>query len=255
MISKTSTYLYLINLNDDISCHNFALPTALQSTLFVDLAQTQQISKIYTTNPDDLALNADYLLQGFSSPCATTLVHACWIRKNVPIYDGHFKPITFSEEEKKKILFKADLEIELEKIRQKKFGTLPSRISSFYLADNNENGRLTLQNIFGERVSKGEINPQIMSVRVKHLLSAHTADIRWLDEFIAHPLPTYLSNYWEGVHFDHYPRLEHIIEGQIYPSNPDDITNIRTFGKLFEMSKNHFLDLSTLDFTIGNWLI
>lgn len=248
-MNDTKKYLHSINLNEDWLCNNLAIPSPINSVLVLNqFALKNPIgTPLYSCNIDDLYNNPQKCFSGLGSPCFRIISTAAFLRNNWPLYDGYGKEKIFSEKQKQQYIDKADWEIDFEKIRREKFNHKPSRLSSIYLVDDTDDGRITLQNMFSVATQTGMYRPHILHVKIVLNIRYHHGDIKWIDEFAKNKDIKCIENYWQEIKYDSKPRYEHILEGTIIPTQLEEIEFLRNNGTFFEGYdyKQHWQDLKS----------
>lgn len=243
-------FLHSINLKDSIVCNNFSLPSPLFSVVALNhyAFNRPMITKAYNCDPNDLYLKPSKCISGAGSPCYRVIVMASIIRNGQEIINGFGEKVQLSESEKEDLIFKANLEIEFEKVRQKKFVSKPSRLSSIFVVEDSEDGRYCLRHIFISGIIRGKYDPHVLNVKILRCMAIHRGDVQWLDEYGRNPDEKAIEEYWLGNNFNVTPIVEYFLEGIIVPKYKSQIEELRIKGKFFQNSSNHFQDLDNPKF-------
>lgn len=233
--NNPSSFLHSINLKDDLACHNWAIPSPLGSVVAANLLafNTPMPTPLYGCNVDDLYYYPESCFSGVGSPCFRVITMAAILRRGQYIISGHGKAVILNQEEIDQLMFKSELEIRFEKVRQQQFAEKPSRLSSIFIVEDNIEGRFCLQQMFNKGVCSGKYTPHILRVRIGLCLKLHKADIQWLDQWAIQTEENYIVEYWKGTPFNKNPIYEYFIEGIIYPTDRSQIEEIRINGAKF----------------------
>lgn len=229
------SFLHSINLKDQLACHNWAIPSPLGSVMAANLLafNTPMQTPLYKCNADDLYYYPEKCFGGVGSPCFRVITMAAILRRGQYIMDGHGKAVILNQDEIDQLMFKSELEIQFEKVRQRQFAKKPSRLSSIFVVEDNIEGRFCLRQMFHKGVCAGKYTPHIMQVKISLCLKSHKADIQWLNQWAAHTEENYIVEYWKGTPFNKTPIYEYFIEGIVYPTDRSQIEEIRTNGAKF----------------------
>lgn len=213
-------FIYFVHFDDFLVCHNLGCTRRVCSPTVAHIESFKEDHPIYTTNIDKLSTDPN-ALQTFGSPRLANVRKSLLIKQGYKLGVGIENTRFYSDKEINTINTIAEIEIEFEKIRRVIDRRLPSRLVCIYLADDNFEGRVMLQNMFYSR--KHFI---IVPVRIIFLLRVHRADSRWIAEFEKNHDKKAIENYWKGIPLDNNPQYEYLIDGTIELENLADKENI-----------------------------
>ncbi len=209
-------FIYFVDLDNFHVCHNLGITSTLACASIAHLESFNEIHPIYSVDPDKLLIETNSI-QTFLSPRLLYVFMSCWNRNGLKVGIAMDRPRFYSHDYINRINRIAELEIEFEKVRRKINNDLPSRLMCIYLAEDNVDGRIMLQNMFHRKKS-----PCIVSVKIKSLLRLHRADSKWIDEYESTKNKLSIENYWKGISFDNRPQYEYLLEGEIELQRPED---------------------------------
>jgi nicotinamide mononucleotide adenylyltransferase len=172
------------------------------SSLF-HIEQYSEQHPIYVIDPDELLLNPS-LLQSAVSPRMVDVLAFSSYKSEIQNQNSE------QNEKMEKINKIAGLEVEFEKCRRQITSKLPSRPISIFLAEDNLDGRIMLQNMFNSKR-----NIRIVSINITCMLRFHKADSKWVNIYEETSDKTAIENYWKGISFDNKPQYEYLLDGQI----------------------------------------
>jgi|GEM_PF-2696883 len=177
------------------------------------------------------------------SPVYPTILLGSFIRRGFTVMNGYGEVISLTEHEKQQILFKSELEIELEKVRSSEFSGKPSRLSGIYVVNDDEDGKIALSHVFLSKIQKGLYDPLILHIKPIFLLSYHKGDMQWLDEYQHSKDISCFRSYWMGEHLNKHPKHEYLMEGMVHPVNRNEIELLRTKGTFIHPCQTYWQDL------------
>lgn len=213
-------FIYFVNLEDSHVCHNLGFVSTLLCASIAHFETFKEEHPVYRIEPDRL-LNEINSLQTFLTPRLSLILTVCWRRNNYRVGIGQHNTKYFSEDYLDKIERIAILEIEFEKIRRQIDPQLPSRLMCIYLAEDNLDGRLMLQNMFFDKK-----HFFIVPVKIVKVNRLHIADPYWIDEYERTKNTSAIENYWKSIPFSKSPKYEYLLDGRIELIAPSDKENI-----------------------------
>ena len=219
--------IYFVNLDDILICHNLAFTKVAISSSLAHQVQFQKIHPVYTIEPEKMLTDINAFKDSFISPRLTYVMLSCWHRNNYKIGIGLEDAKWLSEGNVEKITKLAATEIEFEKGRRLVDSSLPTRLTCIYLAEDNLEGRIMLQNMFPSKK-----NFRIVPIKIRHGYKIHKADSKWISKYELTGDFSSIENYWKGLQFDDQPQFEYLLDGQIELSNSEDGEYIKQHGTL-----------------------
>ncbi|MBW1656484.1 hypothetical protein [Flavobacterium quisquiliarum] len=213
-------FIYFVDLTDPLVCYNIINTNQLISPSIIHLDTFKEIYPLYTISPDLILNNLESVSIGFISPRLKIVTLSNWARNGIKIGIGNYY---YSQEEIDRFHRIAELEIEFEKIRRQINKNHPSRLSCIFLAEDNQDGRTMLKNMFPYK-----LNFHIVNISITLSTQFHKADSKWIDNYIETNNTTSIINYWKGIPFDNFPEYEYLLEGKIELVNKSDQNFIET---------------------------
>lgn len=93
---------------------------------------------------------------------------------------------------------------------------MPSRLACIFVAEDNLDGRVMLQNMFNFKRDFHLAPVDIAPIRL------HKADSKWIQEYEETNNPTFMEWYWRGVDCDDNPQYEYLIDRVVKLKNIED---------------------------------
>jgi hypothetical protein len=229
-------FIYFVNFDDFLVCHNLGLTNQIASSSIFNSEPLKEEHPIYTVDLEKLLSDVNSI-QTFVTPRLKNILLACWHKQGLKIGVGEINTRYYSVEKLNKIFRIAELEIEFERIRRQINVDLPSRLMCIFLAEDNTDGRIMLQNMFFSRR-----NFCIVSVNISQGFRFHKADSRWIDIYEKTGDGKAIENYWNGIKAGGEPQFEYLLDGQISLENLIDkkiILNDYILRHVPKMKKGH----------------
>jgi hypothetical protein len=140
-------FIYFVNLNDHLASYNLAFTSRLTSPTLCHIESFKEDHPVYCTDPDKMLTLKDSI-GGFISPRLLNIKQACLLNNGYILGVGVENTKFHTDADNAKIIRMAEFEIETEKVRREINPNLPSRLVCLFLAENNYDGRIMLQNMF-----------------------------------------------------------------------------------------------------------
>jgi hypothetical protein len=218
--AQVKVYRHAFDGGDKLKCANLSSTATLMSLFMADIIAPDNKTNPRHISLDDLRDCPSELIDGRSSP-----------RMLLIYWNGTFKylerPLTDKEEEVRE---KAYIEVDFERVRRELAPGAPSRLSTLFLADDNDDAGIMLGNMFRPYFK----DPLIKRVLISNRLELFQADSRWFDHYAETKDKTAIEHYWNGIRFDDdYESWEYLLEGSITLIDPKDYEEVRqhTFNK------------------------
>lgn len=216
MRNNANNFIYFIDLTDPLVCFNLSITNQLTSSAIAHFETFKTEYPLYTIDPEQLLTNLNSNQIGFVSPRFKFITLSHWRRNGVIIGEGIENRKFYNASEIDRIHRIARLEIDFEIVRRKVNPSLPSRLSCIYVAEDNFDGRVMLQNMFYYK-TKFHIAPvEIYAIRI------HKADSKWISDYEEYQKTEAIENYWSGIDFDKNPQYEYLVEGIIKLKNVEN---------------------------------
>lgn len=222
----TRQFIYFVNLDDFLVSHNLGFTEKLSCPSISHFISYNEEHPLYNIEPDNL-LSEIGEMQTFLTPRLTYVYISHLHNKGLKVGVGLTNTIYYPEIEIERIINIANLEIEFEKIRKKINPNLPSRLMCIYLAEDDLDGRIMLNNMFHKRR-----NFLIVPVKIEFVLRFHKADSKWVEVYEKTKEKKAIENYWNGKTYDKNPQYEYLLDGGIELLNLTDKEKIFNDYKL-----------------------
>jgi hypothetical protein len=218
-------FIYFVDLDNPALCWTLAKTNILLTASLVKLPGFPEEYSLYSTDPDKFLTDCECLKFGVIAPRLEFILLSCWHRNGLAIGIGQINTRWFTSTEINRINKIAELEVEFEKMRRIVDINLPSRLACIFLAEDNFEGRVMLQNMFSNK-----INFKIVPVKITVSNRLFKADSKWIGEYEKTGNKQLIENYWHGEDFDNKPQYEFLLEGQIELKQSGDREYIETYG-------------------------
>lgn len=209
-------FIYFVNLEDHLASHNLGFTSILTSPTLSHIESYKEEHPAYTIDPNRMLTEIN-AIKGFGAPRLMYVIQTCWLNNGLKLGIGVENTKFHTDADSTKIRNIAELEIEIEKIRREINSNLPSRLVCLFLAEDNYDGRIMLQNMFYNKKSFC-----IVPVKIICSLRLHRADSKWIEEYEKTKDKVAIENYWKGVTLDNNPQYEYLLDGQIKLLNTED---------------------------------
>lgn len=217
LVKLKMEFIYLVNYDDFLVCVNFSNTKQISAVSIAHRECFQEEHPIYSICLEQLKIDKD-ALQTFSSPRMMQIMLSSWHSNGLRIGLGEFPNTKFlTQTQINKIIKVSELEIEFEKVRREINPNLPSRLACVYLAENNIEGRVMLQNMFHRKKNVG-----IFPVEIIYCDKFHCADSKWVEIFEMTGERSSIEQYWKGIESDNKPQYEYLVDGKIQLLNSED---------------------------------
>ncbi|WP_423148472.1 hypothetical protein [Rubrolithibacter danxiaensis] len=221
---------YFINLSDHLVCVNFIRTNGLVSPSLYHMITYKEEYPLYNSDLKKLVTDLEYEPIGFASPRLAILKYSKVANNGYKLAQGEEVPVKWLPDNVVNRYHKiAQLEVEFERIRRLIAPNAASRLSAIFLAADNLDGRLMLQNMFNSFTSF-----LIAPIEVKYIHRIHKADSKWIAHYEQSPSEQLILSYWLGAPSDNEPQYEYLIEGIVQLKNLEDREHIKS-----ETSKIH----------------
>ncbi len=188
-------FIYFIDLNDPLVCVNLIRTNGLVSPSLYHVITYKEEYPLYDCDLDRLLHDLDYEPIGFASPRLAILKYSKVARNGYRLTMGEGQQQQFlSENETNHYHNIAQLEVDFERVRRVIAPNAASRLACLFLATNDLDGRVMLQNMFSTKK-----NFIISPVVVKYIHRFHRADSKLIDQYASTPNDALIEKYWLGV--------------------------------------------------------
>lgn len=211
------TFLHAFDLTNKLKCANFASRGTIDSLFVLDL-----IMEDPRPNPRRIPLEllrrcTPEMISGYASARMGLLYQAT-------IFRQRRTKLTAQEQT---VVSRADVEVEFERVRRIVNPDAPSRLSSLFFVEDNEDGRITLGNMFRNLMT----DPMTIEVFILNYMALVRADNRWFERYFVDPNERYIENYWQQVPAGNRPSWEYLLEGSLSIVSRDDHEHILSHTK------------------------
>ena len=226
-------FIYFIDLNDPLVCVNLIRTNGLMSPSLIHLVTYKEEYPLYDCDLNRLLYDLDYEPIGFASPRLAILKYSKVAKNGYRLGKGEGQQWQFLSESETDHYHKiAQLEVDFERVRRIIAPKAASRLACLFLATNDYDGRVMLQNMFSTKK-----NFIIARVDVKYIDRFYRADSKWIDLYASSPNDTIIQRYWLGEASCANPTYEYLIEGIFYLKDIRDRETIRQNCSLDEKYK------------------
>lgn len=205
LLNTSGYFLHGVNLDDWYPCWNLALSGGLASSDFTASAEpgfSGHHQPIRDTTLEELRSNG--LPRGLPTPRAVSTLLA----GTVPTQDKS----------------RREIELAFESGRRKVAPEAPSRLSSLYLAEDSESGRMHILKMLGPDI-------HILRVMIQVATRTHRGDTRWYDLYCEDPDQSYITSYWQSLSSGSDPATwEILVDGRIRVEDDEGLKHLREHG-------------------------